>query len=174
MIEKWKDISGFEGKYQISNIGRVRSLDRITNNRQFKGAIKTPQISNTGYYRVHLCTENRKTKPFSIHRLVATHFLPSIGGKNVVNHIDGDKLNNRLDNLEWVTISENTKHSYDTGLQIMGRSEKNPASKYTEGQIREVKKLSKMNYSRKHISEATGVSRAMIHSVLKNKSWTHV
>lgn len=174
MIEEWRDIKGFEGKYQISNLGRVKSLDRITNNRVFKSAVKKLQISNTGYHRVFLCLENRKSKPFSVHRLVAKAFLEHIEGRDIVNHLDGNKLNNIVTNLEWVTVSENTLHSYKNKLQVMGIGENNPASKYTEDQIREVKRLSKLGLNRKEISNITKVSKATIHLVLNNKSWAHV
>lgn len=174
VLEEWRDIKGFEGKYQVSNLGNVRSLDRVTNNRVFKGVTKKPQISNTGYYRVFLCLQNRKIKPFSIHRLVAGAFLERKEGLNIVNHLDGNRLNNVLNNLEWTTISGNTLHSYKNKLQVMGIGEDNPASKYTEEQIIEVKRLSKLGLKRKEISCITKVSTATIHLVLNNKRWTHV
>lgn len=113
MIEIWKDIKGFEGKYQVSNIGRVKSLSRFHNNGNV-GYIRKEKISATsiacGYMRCSLWADNKPTEA-KIHRLVAEHFLDKPEDKDYVNHIDGNKLNNCVDNLEWVTPSENMKHA---------------------------------------------------------------
>lgn len=119
MEELWKPIKGFEGLYEVSSLGRVRSLDRyiksITsrNGVQFKKGIVLKQQHNrvTGYYTVTLWCNNEQ-RGFNVHRLVAEHFLPNDNGHDTVKHIDGDRLNNRADNLEWVSYSENLSHSY--------------------------------------------------------------
>lgn len=106
-METFKDIMGFEGKYKISNLGRVLSMMNPKMH-----IILNPEITNRGYCRVHL-----KRKHYSVHRLVLLNFLgdaPTIN--HIVNHIDGNKLNNRLDNLEWATQSENIKHSFKLGM----------------------------------------------------------
>lgn len=116
--EIWKDIKGYDGLYQISSFGRVKRTDRkITVNSPHKGTyIKTwkgrilKPISGV-YLRVDLCKKN-KTKRVLIHRLVAETFLPNINSKPQVNHVDGNKHNNILSNLEWVSISENSIHAY--------------------------------------------------------------
>ena len=120
-VEIWKDIKTFEGKYQISSFGNVRSLDRIDScNRFKKGAIKKSSIEKDGYNYISLIGESSKTKSFFIHRLVATHF--DIGGLDEiqVNHIDGSKNNNNVSNLEWCTAQENVIHSYKIGLRKSG------------------------------------------------------
>ena len=119
MNEIWKDIKGYEGLYQISNLGQVKSLARPINNfnqccnkdKLLKGGIKR------GYRQVILL-KDKKRKYASVHRLVAEAFLPNPDKKPQVNHIDGNKKNNRLDNLEWVTASENMKHSYDSKIRV--------------------------------------------------------
>lgn len=115
MQEIWKDIKGFEGYYQISNLGNVKSLG-IYNKNQYKYEhLKNKRISNKGYYYVAVSYKS-KFKILTIHRLVAQAFIPNPFNKPCVNHIDGNKLNNSLDNLEWVTYSENTKHAWENGL----------------------------------------------------------
>lgn len=108
MEEIWKKIDGYCDKYEISNLGNVRSL---------KGKTKTlkQKILNTGYLYVALTT-NGKSSNKTVHRLVAETFVPNPYKKEFVNHIDGNKMNNCESNLEWVTRSENMKHAYKNGL----------------------------------------------------------
>lgn len=104
-METWKDIKGFEGIYQISNMGRLKSFKGGP-----RGRILSNKNSNGGYFSVVLCygTKRRYTR---IHRLVAEAFVPNPHNKPEVNHIDGNKQNNRADNLEWVTRAENHSHA---------------------------------------------------------------
>lgn len=116
MEEVWKDVKGYEGIYQVSNIGRVRSLDRWTNGlkHMFKrGCIRKP-FDTTGYDSVTLSNSGDKT--FMVHRLVADAFIPNPNKLPCVNHIDGNKKNNIVSNLEWVTYEENTHHAIRLGL----------------------------------------------------------
>lgn len=118
MKEEWKDIKGYEGFYQVSNYGMVRSVDRFTNRdggAQFrKGQLLSPGKDRWGYRFVIL--QNRTKKCKMIHRLVSAAFLDPIPGKPIVNHIDGNKSNNAVDNLEYCTQSENMRHAFATGL----------------------------------------------------------
>ena len=118
--EVWKDVKGYEGHYQVSNLGRVRSLDRLDRIGQRRnGTVKKPQDNGSGYKYVQLKLDG-KYKNFYIHRLVGEYFIEKVSGKNFINHIDGNKENNRVENLEWVTSNENMQHAYDTGLNIPG------------------------------------------------------
>lgn len=112
-MEVWKDILGYEGKYQISNKGRVKSLPR---NEKFckrtEELILKTFVCGSGYQEVIL-TDHGKRQPMLIHRMVAEAFVPNTEGKREVNHKDGDKFNNDYTNLEWATPSENIRHSYD-------------------------------------------------------------
>ena len=117
--ELWKPIKDYEGLYEISNLGRIRSLDRYIKSRssrgemQFKKGTVLKQKFNrvTGYYVVTLW-KNGEQKGYTVHRLIASHFLPKDDKREVVNHKDGNKLNNCVSNLEWVSYSENLSHSY--------------------------------------------------------------
>ena len=117
MNEIWKDIQGFEGKYQVSNMGRVRSLDMTVHNPGRsgdyfqKGRILVPYQERNGYLRVTLINGDRSTKQkISIHRLVAIAFVGGYAEGLEVNHIDEVRTNNRADNLEWVTCKQNINH----------------------------------------------------------------
>lgn len=108
MEEIFKEIPGYDGLYEVSNKGNVRTIKRQgTDDRILAGS-----IDRTGYKRVALCKKGI-TKSYAVHRLVCLTFLPNPNGKRTVNHIDGNKLNNILSNLEWMTHSENHKHAYD-------------------------------------------------------------
>lgn len=118
MEETWKDIKGYEGMYQVSELGNVRSVDRSykdVNGKLYnlKGRVLKLSISN-GYLSLNL--NNKGKKRFCVHRLVAETFLDNPENKPEVNHINGNKLDNRLANLEWCTKSENTLHAYSIGL----------------------------------------------------------
>lgn len=118
-IEIWKDIEGQEGLYQVSSLGRVRSLDRCvttidSNKHNYKGQILNPTAGKNHYPTIKLRTKEGTRKTFKVHRLVASAFLPNVKNKATVNHKDGNKLNNQLDNLEWATFSENNYHARRT------------------------------------------------------------
>ena len=124
MEEIWKDIKDYEGMYQVSNLGNIRSLDRYINQKGISGKtykrfIKGKQIMSSkdlnGYLHVIL-HKNSKYKIFRIHQLVAQMFISNPENKKQINHIDGNKQNNSVTNLEWVTIRENHIHAYKTGL----------------------------------------------------------
>lgn len=113
MSEVWKPIEGWEDRYEVSNMGKVRSL-----NYHMTGKAKelSPISSGKGYLMVGLCRDC-KMKWAKVHRLVASAFIPNPENKPQVNHKNGVKIDNRADNLEWVTDGENLRHAYDTGLK---------------------------------------------------------
>ena len=121
--EVWKDVKGYEGLYQVSNLGNVKSLYGLCGRKYVKREKilkKTVHLAYGNYYReVVTLRKDKKKKEFKVHRLVAEAFLPNLENKPMVNHIDGNPLNNRIDNLEWCTNRENIIHAYETGL--MGR-----------------------------------------------------
>lgn len=114
-VETWKSVIGYEGLYEVSNLSRVRSLPRLvpTNGltckeRMVVGGILRQHISN-GYMNVRIC-KNGKSSQFRVHRLVAIAFIPNAENKPQINHINSDRSDNRIDNLEWVTNRENIIH----------------------------------------------------------------
>ena len=115
----WKDIKGYEGRYQISNLGQVKSLF-FTNNKTkksyYREKILKQQKTRQGYMTIRL-SQDSMDKTYRVHRLVAEAFIENQKNKKEVNHIDGDKQNNTVDNLEWVTRSENQIHAYKNGFQ---------------------------------------------------------
>ena len=126
--EEWRDVIGYEGLYQISDLGRVKSLSRfISNGTGFhlsEDRILKPNILAKGYFQVDL--KNRsKRKGLQVHRLVAMAFIPNPNNYPQINHINGDKQDNRVENLEWCTNSMNQKHAWAIGLQkVSGKAGK--------------------------------------------------
>lgn len=130
MKEIWKPIKDFEGLYEVSTLGNVRSIDRTIKSWNghkdidvlFKGKILKQHITR-GYMAVGLC-KNGKMQNIQVHRLVAKTFIPNLNNKPQVNHIDGNKHNNKVENLEWCSSSENVKHSYRIGLRVIKDKQK--------------------------------------------------
>lgn len=116
-MENYVDIIGFEGKFQISDLGNVKRLSYKAKNKNgyvtLTEIIKKNSLNWNGYYFTRLGRNN----PLLVHRLVAIAFIPNPQNKSCVNHIDGNKLNNYVNNLEWCTKAENNQHAYDVGLK---------------------------------------------------------
>lgn len=174
--ETWKDIEGYEGKYQVSNLGGVRSLDRYPlfkdgRKRRLQGQRLKPVKDHNGRLYVKLSNNENVRKNKSISRMVATAFLGSPEDALLeVNHIDGNPLNNHIKNLEWTTRQENMKHAFDNNLFRTG--EDSPHNKVLISDVEDIFKLkfveSKTN---KEIATIYPVSRQTIDSIIKGKSW---
>lgn len=177
MNEIWKDIKGYEGLYQISNLGRVRSVSRYVYHNQFcPQKIISLAIKRNGYVSVGLRNNNIR-KYYSVHRLVAEAFIPNPENKLEVNHKNGIKTDNRVENLEWVTHSENQCHSYKVlNRQISGSYAKhkigkeNPYSKIIF-QIDKNKIIAEF-YGLSEAERITKISRYAIRKVCQNKRKT--
>lgn len=118
--EIWKDCVGYEGRYQVSNLGNVRSI--ANNKGTYQERLLSQRQTTTSDYLYVDFTVKDVTTRHSVHRLVAKAFIANPSNKATVNHIDGNKLNNNVCNLEWSTYSENLKHAYANGLNIASRS----------------------------------------------------
>lgn len=121
MNEIWKDIPGYESSYQASNLGNIKSLSRLVGHpkggmKLTKEKVLKKQNGSNGYFIVGM-HKNGEGGSKTVHRLVALAFIDNPENKKEVNHKDGNKKNNQIDNLEWATISENRHHAFDTGLQ---------------------------------------------------------
>lgn len=114
--EIWRDVVGYEGRYQASDLGNIKSL--ISNK------ILKPRIDKNGYFKVILYTGNGDKKEFRLHRLIAETFIPNPENLPCVNHIDEDKTNNAVDNLEWCTVAYN--NTYGTRLERMSKTRSKP------------------------------------------------
>lgn len=121
-MDIWKDIKGYEELYAVSNTGKIRSKEKWVINstyhtqRLIKGRIMKPWLNKNGYYTIKL-SKSSKRETIYIHQAVANLFISKVEYKPILNHKDGNKLNNHIDNLEWCTYSENLQHAYDTGLR---------------------------------------------------------
>lgn len=134
MKEEWKDIKGFEGAYMISNKGNVMSLPRHGTKVNVT-ILRKISMTHDGYAKVRLLY-NGKDETHRVHRLVAEAFIPNPEGKETVNHIDGNKVNNNVCNLEWADRSEQLQHAYDNGL----RKPVHTNRKFTEEQAEAIRK----------------------------------
>ena len=120
-MEIWKDVRGYEGLYQVSNHGRVASLNRVQKDKngrdvRYQGKMLIPHPNSSGYLRVQLKSKE-KSDLYFVHRLVALHFVnnPMPNIYSIVNHLDCNYLNNRADNLEWTTLQGNSQHAIQNG-----------------------------------------------------------
>lgn len=172
--EIWKPIKGYEGLYEVSNFGRVRSLPKEwtgaknckRNHAGFIFDLKT----DGGYLRVGLC-KNGKRIFFRVHRLVLQAF---VGYSDLeCNHKNGNKTDNRLKNLEWVTPSENMKHSYKIGFHKKMAGEKHPNSKLTDAIVKNIRE-NKFCLSVREFSACYGISVRVVYNIINNESWRHV
>lgn len=174
MTEQWKDIIGYEGLYQISNKGCIKSLQRTVKNGRGYRIVREKLISigtNEHGYKIVLLYKNNKQVPFRVHRLVAIHFIENRMGLPEVNHIDGNKANNVVENLEWVSSSKNKKHSYEIGLRKVRVGENGANAKLSENQAREILE------STSGVSELAKkycVSKGCIGGIKGRRTWKHI
>jgi len=168
VAEKWKEIAGYEGFYDVSNFGRVKSLARKYSRKE-------------RYMKVHKCgtkylyamlSRNNKTKSYRVHRLVAIAFLPNSKNVSDVNHLDGDPTNNAIENLEWCTRKENIRHSVEMGLHPVG--ERNGSAKLTGKQVKKIRELREGGMEVNAITKLFPVTKHTIHKILSRNYWKHI
>lgn len=178
-FEIWKPIKGFEGLYEISNTGLVKSLRReVPNNGGIsivKEKILKPQKEKNGYLRIGLNKRNKKYM-FLIHRLIAESFIPNVNNYAEINHKDGNKSNNNVDNLEWCSRSYNIKHSYINKLRNTDINRKNAKKMIEKNKRKVVQKDLNGNMinifdSIKEAGELTNIDKTNICSVCKHKGY---
>ncbi len=166
MKTTWKDIPGFKGLYQASNTGLIKSFKRSGS----AGRILKPGIRR-GYQSVTLCKGNKKF-PSNVHRLIAFTFLSKVKDNNVVNHKDGNKLNNNYENLEWVTRKQNQDHAYIV-LGENNKGEKNGRSKLTKREVEFIRYIKKIcpKLKGKQVSDFYKMADVSIFDIWNNKKW---
>lgn len=177
--EEWRPVVGHEGSYEVSNFGVVRSLDRtivdgIGRKRRLRGRTIKSTNCGDGYLLVGLGKHVRQ----SVHSIVATAWIGGRPEGLEVNHKDGNKRNNRLENLEYVSHSENIRHAYGMGLiQAVPpccKGENHGGSKLSESQVREVRRMYKEGETQSSIAIRFAVSVQLISLVVLRKRWAHV
>ena len=170
MSEIWKDIQGYEGLYQVSNLGRVRSYLKLNGRGLDKNPhILTPKVDKDGYFEFNL-RKNKTSKYFRCHRLVAQAFIDNAENEPQVNHINGIKTDNRVENLEWVSVIENIHHAFATGLRV--KTPLNNLKSIKVAQYTLDGKLVKIYPSMREVERQTGFKHTCICNATKSK--THV
>lgn len=164
--------------YKVSNTGKVYSFAKIKLGIELKPVIsKNKRVMSLGkdmYPEVSISDNNKKIKNYPIHRLVAETFIPNPENKPMVNHIDGDKTNNCVNNLEWVTPKENTQHALREGLMNPPVGERCASSKYNENQVLEVIKLLSKGKRNIEVSRLTGVDARSVSNIRNKKRWSYL
>lgn len=174
-IEIWMPIENFE-RYEVSSLSRIRSVDAMI--KTGRGGLSLFQstllksVIRKGYATVNLSKEGRHYIR-SVHRLVAEAFIPNPDNLPQVNHKDGNKLNNLIDNLEWCTPRENTRHALATGLAHHGKGEQMGSTKLSEAQVIEIRKQAGI-VSNPELAKMFSVSESNIYLILCRKTWSHL
>lgn len=170
--EIWKDVEGFEGYYKVSNRGRFL---RVSPYRYGKNERLLNPVNLFGYLRVSMTKGGDfKQATHPAHRLVARAFIPNPENKPFINHINGVKSDNRVENLEWCTQSENMKHAIETGLFVAARGERQANAKLKTTEVVEIKHLLASNESPVGISKIYKVSKQTILDIKRGITWKHV
>jgi len=160
-----KEIAGWPN-YEVLSDGRVWSKKR--------SRFLKPSDNGKGYFQVGLCQGGEK-KMVQVHRLVAQGFIPNPEAKKEVNHISGITSDNRVENLAWVSASENQRHAYKTGLKMAKQGERNGQSKLTEKNIIEIRqRYAAGDIYQYQLAEEFGVSQPLIGHIVRRSSWAHV
>lgn len=176
MIEEWRDIEGFDGFYQVSNTGKIRSQGDNRGNKSGKWRLRSLSANPDGYLKVRLMHKG-KDKTCGIHTLVAKAFIPNPNNYETVNHKDGNKTNNNVDNLEWADRSQQMIHAYQNGLKMPMRGSKHSQSKLTDDDVRYIRshyKRQSTEFGTVALGKKFGVSSRVIGLVTRGLSYKNV
>lgn len=177
--EIWKDIIGFEGYYQVSNMGRIKSLAKIVkhSNPKLKCSRKERILKQNkviGYLSVCFSKNGVATKPFLVHRIVGEHFIDNPYNKPCINHKNGIRHDNRATELEWCTHSENSQHAIDTGLHKVMIGEDVNGVKLSEGDVFEIRRMVEIGLTQKEIGLVFNVNASTISDIKTKTTWRHI
>lgn len=179
MQEIWKPVLGYEGIYEISDLGRLRSVDRLVRSnygglKPIPGQIMACPVNERGYAVATLRRDGGKRSRV-VHGLVAESFLPADPARPNINHIDGNKLNNSASNLERCTQQENVVHAYETGLTVGRHSgETHSRAILTEAIVRQARILFSRGIPTSTAAQMLGVTRNSLRAVRRGETWKHV
>ena len=168
-MKRYKDIQGYRGRYRIYEDGRIWSA--------WGKKFKKRRISKDGYVVTVLWNKRAKSvkcKWFSIHRLLYLYFIGKIPKGKQINHKNGIKTDNRLENLEIVTPLENTRHAWRIGLSKRLHGEETSLAKLNDSNIRQIRALKNTGKTQKEIAKVFDVDQTNIHYILSGKTWSHV
>lgn len=170
-MEKWNPVVGYEGLYEVSNYGRIKSLPRRREKLAFHMKKQVIHPKNKGYAYVSLY-KNNKAEYALVHRVVATSFVENLYNKPNVNHKDCDRLNNHTDNLEWCTQKENILHAVKNDR--LARGEYRFGHKLQPCNILQIRKMIKDRITIREIAVLFGVSTSTIFKISVRKKWAHI
>ena len=174
MTEEWRDIEGYEGRYQISTYGRVKTINRYkTDGRYQKERLRISEVDRRGYEFV-LLFDGDKYHRFSVHVLVANAFIPNPKGKPQVNHIDGNKLNNNVENLEWATASENQIHALKMGLSHPARGFDKPNTVLSEKDVIDIREYRKNGMTLNEIASMYNISFGYVSRIARGERRAYI
>jgi len=176
MIEKWRDIKGYENYYQVSNIGNVRSLDRTVPHPVMgfkKGKPCKQHPNHNGYMRVGLHKLGNREQEF-VHKLVGQAFVSNPNSKPQINHIDGDKLNNNVENIEWCTNKENCIHASNLGLRNPVRGIEHHNAKMNPEKVKDLRKKRDEGWSYKQLCDLFGITKGVVGQIYHKRTWAYV
>lgn len=137
--EEWKDIPNYDGLYKVSNLGNIKSFNTKTNHKEPINLKQTMDRKN-GYLTVSLC-KDKVQKIYRVHRLVAEAFIPNPNNYPIINHKDGRKQNNNVNNLEWCTYQQNIIHSWENGFSYISEKHRQTASRVTKERWEKYRKM---------------------------------
>lgn len=183
--EEWRPCPGYEQHYEVSNLGRVKTKAVFIRHdgswSELHGYVKklkirTQQTNRYGYKTIKLCKLGNCTQA-RVHRLVAQAFIPTDNPKNQINHIDGDKTNNNVSNLEWVTAQENMAHAWETGLvnkdHTVGSRHHNAL--LNEEKVKEIRDIyAAGGHTHQDMADMYGVKIGTVKDLLSGRTWKHV
>lgn len=165
-------IADYEGLYEITKDGQVWSHPKGGRN-GFRGMWMSPVKDGTGYFFVYL-KKNGNRKAHKIHRLIANAFIPNPSHYPEINHKDGVKTNNSVDNLEWVTHSQNMLHAHRTGLNQAAKGIKNGFAKLDEKQVLEIRRIRDTGMSYSKIATMFNVAKGTVVFICLRQTWRHI
>lgn len=181
--EQWLPVVGYESFYEVSNLGRVRTIPRMIKHksgwstRNMKVSYMKLHLTKFGHLRLTLVGEKGREfrKPVLVHRLVAEAFIPNPEGKPHINHIDNNPSNNRIENLEWCTPQENMTHAANCNRMKRQHGITNGNSTLSEEQVLEIRsKYIPRKYSQRMLAREYNVDQMTIQDIVKRNTWNHI